>query len=259
MATDIAFALGVVALLGDRVPSSLRLFLLTLAIVDDLGAITVIAVFYSEGIEGRALGGAIAVVIVLLLLTRGGVRKWWVLGPLAVALWVLVHESGVHATIAGVAFGLLMPVDAIERLEHRLHPVTSFVVVPLFALANAGVPLSGDVLRDASTSPITIGVVVGLVAGKVIGITGATWIASRAGLGGLPDDVGWRAFVGMAMVAGIGFTVSLFVTELAFEAGVVADRARIGVLAASVIAGSLGAVTLRYSTSPRRAQRSNGD
>lgn len=259
MATDIAFALGVVALLGDRIPPSLRLFLLTLAIVDDLGAIAVIAVFYSEGIDGRALGGAIAVVVVLALLTRAGVRQWWVLGPLAVALWILVHASGVHATIAGVALGLLMPVDTIERLEHRLHPFTSFVVVPLFALANAGVHLTGDVLRDASTSPITIGVVVGLVAGKVIGITGATWIASRARLGGLPDGVEWRAFVGMAMVAGIGFTVSLFVTGLAFGSGVLADRARIGVLAASVVAGTLGALVLRYSASPRGAQRSNGD
>ena len=259
MATDIAFALGVLALVGDRVPSSLRLFLLTLAIVDDLGAIAVIAVFYSEGIDGAALGGAIAVVVVLVLLTRAGVRQWWMLGPLAIALWTLVHASGVHATIAGVAFGLLMPVDAIERLEGRLHPFTSFVVVPLFALANAGVHLTGDILRDASTSPITIGVVVGLVAGKVIGITGATWIASRAGLGGLPDDVEWRAFVGMTMVAGIGFTVSLFVTELAFGAGVLADRARIGVLAASAIAGTLGVLVLRYSTPAGRAQRSNGD
>jgi NhaA family Na+:H+ antiporter len=259
MATDIAFALGVLALVGDRVPSSLRLFLLTLAIVDDLGAIAVIAVFYSEGIDGAALGGAIAVVVVLVLLTRAGVRQWWMLGPLAIALWALVHASGVHATIAGVAFGLLMPVDAIERLEGRLHPFTSFVVVPLFALANAGVHLTGDILRDASTSPITIGVVVGLVAGKVIGITGATWIASRAGLGGLPDDVEWRAFVGMSMVAGIGFTVSLFVTELAFGAGVLADRARIGVLAASAIAGTLGVLVLRYSTPAGRAQRSNGD
>jgi NhaA family Na+:H+ antiporter len=259
MATDIAFALGVFALVGDRVPSSLRLFLLTLAIVDDLGAIAVIAVFYSEGIDGAALGGAIAVVVVLVLLTRAGVRQWWMLGPLAIALWALVHASGVHATIAGVAFGLLMPVDAIERLEGRLHPFTSFVVVPLFALANAGVHLTGDILRDASTSPITIGVVVGLVAGKVIGITGATWIASRAGLGGLPDDVEWRAFVGMTMVAGIGFTVSLFVTELAFGAGVLADRARIGVLAASAIAGTLGVLVLRYSTPAGRAQRSNGD
>ncbi|HET7651565.1 MAG TPA: Na+/H+ antiporter NhaA [Acidimicrobiales bacterium] len=259
MATDIAFALGVLALVGDRVPSSLRLFLLTLAIVDDLGAIAVIAVFYSEGIDGAALGGAIAVVVVLVLLTRAGVRQWWMLGPLAIALWALVHASGVHATIAGVAFGLLMPVDAIERLEGRLHPFTSFVVVPLFALANAGVHLTGDILRDASTSPITIGVVVGLVAGKVIGITGATWIASRAGLGGLPDDVEWRAFVGMTMVAGIGFTVSLFVTELAFGAGVLADRARIGVLAASAIAGTLGVLVLRYSTPAGRAQRSNGD
>ena len=259
MATDIAFALGVLALVGDRVPSSLRLFLLTLAIVDDLGAIAVIAVFYSESIDGAALGGAIAVVVVLVLLTRAGVRQWWMLGPLAIALWALVHASGVHATIAGVAFGLLMPVDAIERLEGRLHPFTSFVVVPLFALANAGVHLTGDILRDATTSPITIGVVVGLVAGKVIGITGATWIASRAGLGGLPDDVEWRAFVGMTMVAGIGFTVSLFVTELAFGAGVLADRARIGVLAASAIAGTLGVLVLRYSTPAGRAQRSNGD
>jgi NhaA family Na+:H+ antiporter len=259
MATDIAFALGVLALVGDRVPSSLRLFLLTLAIVDDLGAIAVIAVFYSEGIDGAALGGAIAVVVVLVLLTRAGVRQWWMLGPLAIALWALVHASGVHATIAGVAFGLLMPVDAIERLEGRLHPFTSFVVVPLVALANAGVHLTGDILRDASTSPITIGVVVGLVAGMCIGITGATWIASRAGLGGLPDDVEWRAFVGMTMVAGIGFTVSLFVTELAFGAGVLADRARIGVLAASAIAGTLGVLVLRYSTPAGRAQRSNGD
>ena len=248
MATDIAFALGVVALLGDRVPSSLRLFLLTLAIVDDLGAIAVIAFFYSEEIAPEALGGAVAVVVVVALLVRAGVRQPWVYAPLAVALWLLVHESGVHATVAGVALGLVAPVDTIERLEHRLHPLTSFVVVPLFALANAGVHLGGDRVGDAVTSPITLGIVVGLGVGKLVGITGATWLASRVRLGGLPEGVTWPSLAGMALVAGIGFTVSLFVTELAFGTGTrSADDARLGVLAASLLSGAAGAVVLRYS------------
>jgi NhaA family Na+:H+ antiporter len=248
MATDIAFALGVVALVGDRVPASLRLFLLTLAIVDDLGAIAVIAFFYSEGISSAALGGAAAVVVVLLLVVRTGLRSPWVYAPLAVALWLLVHESGVHATIAGVALGLVAPVDAIERLEHRLHSLASFVVLPLFALANAGVRVTGERVGDAATSTVTIGIVVGLVLGKLVGITGATWLASRARLGGLPEGVTWPAFTGMALVAGIGFTVSLFVTDLAFATGsAAANEARLGVLAASLLAGTVGAFVLRYS------------
>lgn len=248
MATDIAFALGVLALVGDRVPGSLRLFLLTLAIVDDLGAIAVIALFYSEGISAAALGGAVAVVVVLVLVVRTGLRSPWLYAPLAVALWLLVHESGVHATIAGVALGLVAPVDAVERLEQRFHPLASFVVLPAFALANAGVHVTGERVGDAMTSTVTIGIVVGLVLGKLVGITGATWIASRARLGGLPDGVTWPAFTGMALVAGIGFTVSLFVTDLAFGIGTpLADEARLGVLAASLVAGTVGAVVLRYS------------
>jgi NhaA family Na+:H+ antiporter len=248
MATDIAFALGVLALVGDRVPSSVRLFLLTLAIVDDLGAIAVIAIFYSDGVVPAALGGAAVTVVAIALLVRTGVRRLWVYVPLAVALWLLVHESGVHTTIAGVALGLVAPVDRIERLEHRLHPATSFFVVPLFALANAGVHVTGDRLADAVTSPVTLGVVVGLVVGKLAGITGATWLASKLHLGGLPAGMTWSSFAGMALVAGIGFTVSLFVTDLAFASATApAAEARLGVLTASLVAGTAGALVLRYS------------
>ena len=290
MATDIAFVLGALALMGPGLPSQVRVFLLTLAIVDDIGAIVVIAIFYSEGIDLVALAAAGGILVAIGLLGR--VRVWR--GPAylvaGLALWVAMVESGVHPTIAGVLLGLLTPVHpprrseveratvltrsfrqdpspaqarsamlgvgaAIspnERLQELLHPWTSYVVVPLFALANAGVPLGGDAISRAVGSPITIGIVVGLVAGKTIGISLASFLAVRLGLGTLPRGMTMRHVLGAAALAGIGFTVSLFVTDLAFEDEVLRDEAKVGVLAASVLAAALGWLLFRLSGIRRR-------
>ncbi len=255
MATDIAFAVGVLALLGDRIPSGLKIFLLSLAIVDDIGAIVVIALFYSDGIELGWFMGAGAGILAIVGLRR--LRVPWV--PIYVVVgtvvWFATLRSGVHATIAGAALGLLAParptdphgqevMSVAERLEHLLHPWTSFVVIPLFALANAGVMLSLDALRAAAASPVTLGVFVGLVAGKIIGITGASWIAIKLNLGQAPEGVGWRHLLGAAAVAGIGFTVSLFITGLAFDDAELVDTAKLGILLASVLAGVIGVLIL---------------
>jgi NhaA family Na+:H+ antiporter len=250
MATDIAFAVGVLALLGPRVPSGLKLFLLALAIVDDIGAIVVIALFYSRGLDGWWLGGALLVVLLVLVMSRLRVDH-----PLAyvipgVVLWWCLHEAGVEPTLAGVVLGLLTPalprrgVPVLERLERLLHPVSSFVIVPIFALANAGVVLSGDAIDHALSSRVTIGIVAGLVVGKFVGILGATAFAVKARLGALPEGIGLHHVAGVAVLGGVGFTVSLFITDLAFR-GEVIDDAKIGVLAASTIAAVLGTIVLR--------------
>jgi NhaA family Na+:H+ antiporter len=241
MATDIAMAVGVLSLLGARVPSSLKLFLLALAIVDDIGAIAVIAIFYTDDLEPAWLLLAAVLTLVLAALRALNVRS--LLLPLAtgVGLWFALHEAGIHPTIAGVILALLAPPS---QLEHLLHPWTSFLIVPLFALANTGVTISGDALSDAATSPITAGVVVGLVAGKLVGITAFTWFATRLGIGILPDRATWRGVAGVAAVAGIGFTVSLFITGLAFDDVARQDAAKLGILAAALIAGGLGALIL---------------
>ncbi|HEX5613602.1 MAG TPA: Na+/H+ antiporter NhaA [Acidimicrobiia bacterium] len=258
MATDIAFALGVLALFGSRIPSGLRLFLLSLAIVDDIGAILVIAVFYSERISlGWLLAAGLAVVVIVSL-QRIGVGAISVYVPLGLAVWLFTFESGVHATIAGVALGLLTPVAPIrgrnvaETLEHRLHPWTSFLVVPLFALANAGVALSGEAASGAIGSALAWGIVVGLVVGKPLGIMSAVLVARRLRWGELPDGVTLPMLAGASCVAGIGFTVSLFVADLAFRAPNL-DDAKLGVLAASIAAGGFGAVVLRRATVSRRS------
>jgi Na+:H+ antiporter, NhaA family len=250
MATDIAFAVGVLAILGARVPSSLKVFLLTLAIVDDIGAIIVIALFYSSGVEPLWLLGGIAVVVLVLLMSRLGVDR-----PLAYVipgalLWLCLYEAGIEPTLAGVVLGLLTPAlprrgrPVLERLESALHPVSSFVIVPLFALANAGVVLSRDAIDHALASRVTIGIVAGLVVGKFVGISGASVLALRLRIGRLPDDLGLAHIFGVAILGGIGFTVSLFITDLAFR-GQVIDDAKIGVLAASSLAALIGTVVLR--------------
>ncbi|MDP9070047.1 MAG: Na+/H+ antiporter NhaA [Actinomycetota bacterium] len=290
MATDIAFALGVVSLLGSRVPGSLKVFLLTLAIVDDIGAIGVIAVFYSEGITWTALAVAAALLGVLAALRKARVRSIVPFAIVGAGVWLAVFESGVHATIAGVALGLLAParpmtaegvarewaldlghdpspddlrvmtevartsLSVAERLEHHLHPWVSFLIVPLFALANAGVRLDSGALADAATSRVGVGIVLGLVVGKLVGVSGFTWLAVRLGLGVLPTGVGWAHVVGIAAVAGIGFTVSLFVTGLAFERAALQATAKIAILAASLVASVLG-VALLWRASRRAAQR----
>lgn len=281
MATDIAFALGVLAVLARRAPASLRLFLLTLAIVDDIGAIVVIAVFYTDGVNFAWLAGAATVIVLTYWLRQAGLVYAPVFVGLGVALWLTLHGAGVHATLAGVAMGLLTParaaldreivlshadelldvfspkaahttsqlarlsVSRLEWLEHGLHPWSSLVVVPIFALANAGVRLSGDALADAARSPVTLGVIVGLVGGKLVGITGASWLACRLRLAELPSEVSWRQVAGVAALGGIGFTVSLFITALAFDGPAQVSDAKVGILFACVVATALAAALLR--------------
>lgn len=276
MATDIAMAVGVLSLLGSRVAPSLKLFVLALAIVDDIGAIIVIAIFYSVSIDLAALGLSFGLVAAVAALRWGGVRSFLPYVAAGAALWLAVHESGIHATLVGVVLGLMAPtrpvrqpelvdadaladvssyeaaretvvlardsVSVVEWLEHRLHPWTSFVVVPLFALANAGVPISAAKVADSFTTSLGAGIVVGLVAGKLVGITAFTWLATRLRLGELPEGTGWPGVVSVSAVAGIGFTVSVFVAGLAFDgAPDLQDRAKVAILVASVLAGVLGA------------------
>ena len=292
MATDIAFALGVLALLGDRVPPPLKILLLALAIVDDIGAIAVIAAFYSDDIHGGWALAALAGLALIAVLTR--VRVWYVpvYAVLGVAVWFATLESGIHATIAGVALGLLCPakplmpeadaaaiaeelsddrqvtvteirtvsfrlresVSVAERLQDLLHPWTSYVVIPLFALANAGVELSSDVIGDAATSPITGGVIAGLLIGKFVGITGAIFVATKLRIATLPTGVTMPQIAGMAMLAGIGFTVSLFIAGLAFDTAALDAEAKIGILAASALAAVAGSLVLR-ATLPTASRR----
>lgn len=253
MATDIAFSLGVMALLAGRVPLSLKIFLLALAIVDDLGAIAVIAVFYSDDIAIGWLAVSVALLAFTVTAWRAGLRSRFALAALAFAVWFAMHESGVHATIAGVALGLLAPIAPeagggealLPRLERLLHPWTSLAIVPLFALANAGVDFGGGALRDAVSSPITLGIVIGLAAGKPAGILLFSWLAVRARLAALPDSVGWRQIAAAGALAGIGFTVSLFIANLAFTNQRLVDEAKIGIVAASALMAVAGYVALR--------------
>jgi len=261
MATDIAFAVGVLALLGRRIPLSLKVFLLALAIVDDLGAIAVIAVFYTDDVSFGWLAAAAGVFALVFVLGRMRVRALWAYVAAGAVAWLAVHESGVHATIAGVAMGLLTPIDGtlgsrdaaagagggpvLERLEHLLHPWASYAIVPIFALANAGVSLGGGALRDAASAPVSLGVAAGLVLGKPLGITIASLLAVRIGLATLPRGVSWPQIAGVSMVGGIGFTVSLFISDLAFTSAPLADQAKIGILAGSAAMGAAGFLVLR--------------
>ena len=291
MATDIAFALGVMSLLGNRAPTQLKLFLLALAIVDDVGAIAVIAIFYTD--EINLMWFITAIVLLAIIFGMQKAKIWYtpVYAVIGVVVWYAVLESGVHATIAGVALGLLTPatplqrevdpgdivgtvvdpedlnaatarranlyvresVSVAERLETLIHPFTSFVILPLFALANAGISLSGDAIADASTSTVTLGIILGLVVGKTAGVTLFTFIAVKSGISNLPRNCTWPQVVAVAMLAGIGFTVALFITGLAFdgeELQVFDTQARMGILIASLIASIVGVILLARSTRP---------
>ena len=289
MATDIAFALGVLAIVGRGLPTALKSFLLALAIVDDIGAILVIAIFYSGSISPGPLLTAAGLLALILVLQRLHVRWTAVYVLVGVSVWLATLQSGIHATIAGVALGLATPavafqrpkavsleahriaddtvddpvppdadahqwlhlagltreaVSPLARLEHLLHPWTSYVVIPVFALANAGVSISRSSLGNALTSGITLGVVAGLVVGKTVGVAIFTWLATKTGITRLPEGVGWGQLVGVAALAGIGFTVSLFITSLAFQTPELQDAAKVGILIASLLAGLLGALLL---------------
>jgi NhaA family Na+:H+ antiporter len=251
MATDIAFALGVVALLGPRVPVSLKVFLAAVSIVDDIGAVLVIAIFYTASIAWASLAVAAAVVIVLVLLNRAGVQHPAPYLLLGIVLWVAVLSSGIHATIAGVLLAITIPASAsnfesslLAKLEHVLSTPIAFFVVPLFALANAGVRIGGAASSGLSLTVLG-GVVVGLVLGKPLGISLASWLAVHMGIATLPDSVSWRMLRGVSWLGGIGFTMSLFVGALAFADEALLDSAKIGVLLASCVAAFIGWFMLR--------------
>ncbi|MEN5037520.1 Na+/H+ antiporter NhaA [Pseudomonas sp. TWI929] len=261
-ATDIAFALGVLALLGKRVPVSLKLFLMTLAIIDDLGAIIVIALFYSGTLSSVSLLLAAACLVVLVAMNRLGVVK---LGPymvIGLILWVCVLKSGVHATLAGVALALCIPLrtrnaetSPLLSLEHALHPWVAYAILPLFAFANAGVSLAG-VTVESFTHPVPMGIAVGLLLGKTVGVFGLTWVAVKLRLAALPAGAGWGQLLGVAILCGIGFTMSLFVGSLAFVPGSsdYAGMDRMGILTGSFFAAVIGyAVTAMASRKPSAA------
>ncbi|MCI3240459.1 MULTISPECIES: Na+/H+ antiporter NhaA [Streptomyces] len=253
-ATDIAFALAVLAVIGTSLPSALRAFLLTLAVVDDLFAILIIAVFFTSTIDFAALGGAVVGLAVFWLLLRKGVRGWYVYVPLALVIWGLMYNSGVHSTIAGVAMGLMLRCHVREgeahspgeHIEHLVRPLSAGLAVPLFALFSAGVTVSGGALVDVFTKPETLGVVLGLVVGKTVGIFGGTWLTARFTRASLSDDLAWPDVFAVATLAGIGFTVSLLIGELAFDGdAVLTDEVKAAVLSGSLIAALLATVLLK--------------
>ena len=248
-ATDIAFALAVLAVISTHLPSGLRTFLLTLAVVDDLLAITIIAVVYTAGLSIAFLGLSLLSIVVFGVLVQRRVRAWWVLLPLAALAWGFMHASGVHATVAGVLLAFTVPVrgGAAERFEHRFRPISAGVAVPVFAFFAAGVTVGGfSGLADSLTDTVALGIVAALVLGKAIGISAATWLVSRFTRAELDDDLSWWDVVGLALLGGIGFTVSLLIGELAFGPGSVRDEhAKVGVLVGTVTAALLATVLLR--------------
>jgi NhaA family Na+:H+ antiporter len=307
MATDIAFSVGVISLLGRRVSLGAKLFLLALAIADDVGAIVVIAIFYTSSLAFQWLLAAALGLVVITVARRIAIRSTLFYAVVGTFVWFFVLESGVHATIAGVVLGLMTPVTAyytdeqfrhhtrtvlgrygvnaaapnareridsdalelsaiaresvapLDRLERALVPWSSFVIVPLFALANAGVAFFDVDIAEALTSPVALGVSVGLVVGKLVGITAATLLAVRFGIGTLPTGTGPRQVVGLAAVAGIGFTVSLFITELAFTEPDLIVNAKTGIFLGSLVAGILGYTLLRTARPPDETRYAHPD
>jgi NhaA family Na+:H+ antiporter len=257
-ATDIAFALAVLALLGSRIPNTLKLFLMTLAIVDDLGAILIIAAFYTADLSMLSLLVAVFALVLMLLLNRRGVIALAPYLLLGLVLWVAVLKSGVHATLAGVLTALFIPYRVaegesktqLEILEHDLHPAVVFAILPLFAFANTGISFAG-LTWQSLLHPVPLGIAAGLFFGNQIGVLGFSWVAVKSGLAQLPAGVNWLQMYGVSMLCGIGFTMSLFISSLAFEQGghdmLVDDR--LGILAGSVAAAVLGYLVLRLTSS----------
>lgn len=252
-ATDIAFALAVLAIVGSSLPSALRAFLLTLAVVDDFGAILVIAVFFSHGFHLLYLLAAIALIAAWYVLQRMRVRTPFLYVPIALGAWWFMHESGIHATIAGVALGLVTRVVAdpgeehapAERIEHRLRPWSAGVAVPVFALFAAGVTLSGSAIRQMLTDPVAIGIAAGLLLGKSVGVFGGSWLTARFTRAELNSDLAWRDVGAVSVLAGIGFTVALLIAQLAFGSDAAqVERAKAAVLVASVLAALIAALLL---------------
>jgi len=258
-ATDIAFALGVLSLLGPKVPASLKIFLAALAIIDDLGAVIVIALFYTADLSLPALAGAMLVVGALTVMNRSGVMRLWPYLILGAVLWVLVLRSGIHATLAGVVLALTVPIrltpgtpeaspsaSPLHQLEHLLQKPVAFLIVPIFGFANAGVSFAG-VTPGVLIEPLTLGVAAGLVVGKVVGVFGTVAILVKARLADLPAAASWGQTLGVALLCGIGFTMSLFIGLLAFDDPTLQDRAKFGILFGSLIAGLAGYFILRIS------------
>ncbi|MFE9042591.1 Na+/H+ antiporter NhaA [Streptomyces sp. NPDC007818] len=253
MATDIAFALAVLAVISTHLPSALRAFLLTLAVVDDLGAILIIAIFFTSDLNFWALGGALVGLVLFYALQRLRVRGWWWYVPLGIAVWALMYNSGVHATVAGVAMGLILRTTRDEnekaspgaRVAHLIHPLSAGVAVPLFALFAAGVTVSGDALRHVFTDPEPLAVLIGLVVGKILGIFLGTYLAARFTRAELNPDLAWADVLGLATLAGIGFTVALLIGELAFPDPAQAEHVKAAVLIGSLTAAAFAALLLR--------------
>jgi NhaA family Na+:H+ antiporter len=269
-ATDIAFALAVLAVIGSHLPLGLRAFLLTLAVVDDLFAITIIAVFYTDDFNVLLLLASLLPILVFALLVQRGKTWWWALIPLAFTSWALMHASGVHATIAGVLLGFTVPVLArngaehgmAEHLEHLWRPVSAGIAVPVFAFFAAGVALRGTDIGAIAADPIVLGIVAGLVLGKVIGILGSSYLMARFTRAELDDELTWTDLLGVSLLAGIGFTVSLLIGELAYGTGTERDdAAKVAVVAGSVIAATLAAIVLssRNKTYRRLQERASRD
>ncbi|PDT27731.1 Na+/H+ antiporter NhaA [Rhizobium sp. L9] len=255
-ATDIAFALGVISLFGPRVPASLKIFLAALAIIDDLGAVVVIALFYTNDLNLLALAGAAAVLAALYGMNRARILKLWPYLLLGAVLWVLVFASGIHATLAGVLLALAIPLKVtpgtpeashdqspLHHLEHVLHKPVAFIVVPIFGFANAGVSFSG-VSAATLTEPLTLGVAAGLLLGKLVGVLGTVFLLVKLGLTDLPAKASWGQMTGVAALCGIGFTMSLFIGLLAFNDPDVQDHVKMGILLGSLLSGLVGAAML---------------
>lgn len=262
-ATDIAFALGVMALLGKRVPTSLKVFLLALAIMDDLGVIIIIALFYTQQLSLTALAIGVVATLALLWMNRRGEDRIGLYMLVGLVLWVAVLKSGVHATLAGVIVGFMIPLNGkryaspLKHLEHVLHPWSAFLILPLFAFANAGVSLEG-IYFSALLNPLPMGIILGLFVGKPLGIFTISWLAVKSGIAQLPQGVNFRQIFAVSILCGIGFTMSMFIASLAFEHGGLdyGSYSRLGILAGSTLAAVIGYIALRLSLPNREANQS---